>query len=162
MDGSGLDRTNSDLVAAFWYQHTGNWKISYQARFDHSSLAIREQDVGLSGTLYRLKTDLNYVKVDEAVAYGRPTSLEQIWGSAVFDIGSGISLVGGGRYDIEADQIVNRYAGIRFDCDCAKVSLLYKEAFDTDVVNDRERSFVLNVELITLGSTSFGSSLSQE
>ena len=157
--GSGLSNDVSDLVAAIWYQPAENWKISYQARFDQSSLAIREQDIGVSGTYSRLKTALNYVKVDKAVAYGRPNDLEQIWGSAELDVGNGFSLFGGGRYDIASDEFIDRYIGLGWNCDCAKVSFRYKEEFLTDRDTVRERSFLLDVELTTLGSTSISSGL---
>jgi LPS-assembly protein len=160
--GSGLNESVSDLVAAAWYQPDEHWKISYQARFDQDSLAVREQDIGLSGSYSRLKTALNYVKVDQAVAYGRPTDLEQIWGSAELDVGNGFSVFGGGRYDISNDEIIDRYVGIGWNCDCAKVRFRYKEEFLTDRDNARKRSFLLDVELVTLGSTSIGSNLSSE
>jgi len=160
--GSGLDETISDLVAAVWVQPDEHFELSYQARFDPDSLTIREQDVGVAATFSRLKTALNYVKVDEAVAYGRPSDLEQIWGSAEFDVGKGVSVFGGGRYDIANDKFIGRFAGIGFDCDCAKIRFRYKEEFLTDRDLVRDQSFLLEVELVTLGSTSIGSSLSAQ
>ncbi len=160
--GSGLDESVSDLVAAVWVQPNEHFKASYQARFDADELAIREQDVGVATTFSGLKTALNYVKVDEALAYGRPRDLEQIWGSAEYYVGRGVSAFGGGRYDLTNEKFIDRYAGVKFDCDCAKFRFLYKEAFLTDRNLVRDRSFLLDVELVTLGSTSFGSSLSAE
>ncbi|MEM7633592.1 MAG: LPS-assembly protein LptD [Pseudomonadota bacterium] len=162
VDGSGLEDTVSDLVAAVWLQPNEHYKLSYQARFDEENLSIREQDVGISATFSRLKTALNYVKVDEAVAYGREDDLQQIWGSAELNVGRGVSVFGGGRYDISEDKFIDRYVGIGFNCDCAKVRFRYKEEFLTDVDLVRERSFLLDVELVTLGSTSFGSSVSAD
>jgi len=160
--GSGLDDTFSDLVAAVWLQPIENYKLSYQARFDPESLAIREQDIGVSATYSRLKTALNYVKVDKAVAYGLSKDLQQIWGSAELYLGRGISVFGGGRYDLVSDQFIDRHAGLGFNCDCAKVRFRYKEEFLTDRDTVRDRSFLLDVELVTLGSSSLGSSLSGE
>ena len=160
--GSGLDETVSDLVAAVWFQPDENFRASYQARFDPESLEVREQDVGIAGTYSRLTGALNYVKVDEAVAYGRTSELEQIWGLAEIYVGKGISVFGGARYDINSDTLIKRFAGIGFNCDCAKVRFRYKEEFLTDRDTDRDRSFLLDVELVTLGSTSVGSSLSAQ
>ncbi|MGI9512510.1 MAG: LPS-assembly protein LptD [Anderseniella sp.] len=160
--GSGLEETVSDLVAAVWLQPNEHYKFSYQARFEEDNLSIREQDVGIAATFSRLKTALNYVKVDEAVAYGRPDDLQQIWGSAELDIGRGVSVFGGGRYDILEDKFIDRHVGLGFNCDCAKVRFRYKEEFLTDRNLVRERSFLLDVELVTLGSTSIGTSLSGE
>ncbi|MEP2339694.1 MAG: LPS assembly protein LptD, partial [Anderseniella sp.] len=162
VDGSGLEDTVSDLVAAVWLQPDKYYKLSYQARFDQENLSIREQDIGISATFSRLKTALNYVKVDKAVAYGREDDLQQIWGSAEFTLGRGVSVFGGGRYDVDEDKFIDRYAGIGFNCDCAKVRFRYKEEFLTDRNLVRDRSFLLDVELVTLGSTSFGSSLSSD
>jgi LPS-assembly protein len=160
--GSGLDETVSDLVAAVWLQPDEYYRLSYQARFDQENLSIREQDIGISATFSRLKTALNYVKVDKAVAYGRPDDLQQIWGSAEFNLGRGVSVFGGGRYDIDDDKFIDRYVGVGFNCDCAKVRFRYKEEFLTDRDLVRDRSFLLDVELVTLGSTSFGTSVSGE
>jgi LPS-assembly protein len=121
---------------------------------------MREQDVGVSATFERLKTALNYVKVEEAVAYGRPNNQEQIWGMAEFGIGGGVSVFGGARYDIITDQFIDREIGVAFDCDCMKMRFRYKEEFLTDRDNSRDRSFLLDIELVTLGSTSIGSSVS--
>ena len=160
--GSGLDETVSDLVAAVWLQPDEHYKLSYQARFDQETLSIREQDVGIAATFSRLKTALNYVKVDKAVAYGRDDDLQQIWGSAELNVGRGVSIFGGGRYDIDNDKFIDRHVGLGFNCDCAKVRFRYKEEFLTDRDLVRDRSFLLDVELVTLGSTSIGSSLSGE
>ena len=162
VEGSGLDDSVSDLVAAVWLQPDEYYKLSYQARFDQESLSIREQDIGISATFSRLKTALNYVKVDKAVAYGRPDDLQQIWGSAEFNLGRGVSVFGGGRYDIDDDKFIDRYVGVGFNCDCAKVRFRYKEEFLTDRDLVRDRSFLLDVELVTLGSTSFGTSVSSD
>ena len=162
VDGSGLEETVSDLVAAVWLQPDEHYKLSYQARFDEENLSIREQDIGISATFSRLKTALNYVKVDQAVAYGRPDDLQQIWGSAELNVGRGVSIFGGGRYDIDDDKFIDRYVGLGYNCDCAKVRFRYKEEFLTDRDLVRDRSFLLDVELVTLGSTSFGTSVSGE
>ena len=162
VDGSGLEETVSDLVAAVWLQPDEHYKLSYQARFDEQDLSIREQDIGISATFSRLKTALNYVKVDQAVAYGRPDDLQQIWGSAELNVGRGVSIFGGGRYDIDDDKFIDRYVGLGYNCDCAKVRFRYKEEFLTDRDLARDRSFLVDVELVTLGSTSFGTSVSGE
>jgi LPS-assembly protein len=158
--GSGLNGTNSDLVGAVWFQPDEYWKVSYQARFDPDSLSMREQDIGVAATFDRLKTALNYVKVEEAVAYGRPNNQEQIWGYAEIGVGGGISVFGGARYDIITDQFIDREAGIAFACDCMNLRFRYKEDFLTDRNTDRNRSFLLDIELVTLGSSSIGSSVS--
>jgi hypothetical protein len=41
-----------------------------------------------------------------------------------------------------------------------KMRFRYKEEFLTDRDNSRDRSFLLDIELVTLGSTSIGSSVS--
>lgn len=160
LPGSGLEESVSDLVGAVWFQPDEHWRVSYQARFDLDSASMREQDIGVSATFERLKTALNFVKVEQAVAYGRPNNQEQIWGMAEFGIGGGVSVFGGARYDIITDQFIDREVGVAFDCDCMKMRFRYKEEFLTDRDNSRDRSFLLDIELVTLGSTSIGSSVS--
>ncbi len=159
--GSGLERQVSDLVGAVWFQPDEHFRVSYQARFDGDAMAMREQDIGVNADFWRLKSALNYVKVDKAVAYGRPDNQEQIWGAAEFALGSGVSIFGGGRYDLKDDRIIDRHIGLGFDCDCMKLRLRYKEEFLTDRDNERDRSFLLDVELVTLGSTSLGTGISE-
>ncbi len=161
LPGSGLNESVSDLVGAVWFQPDENWRVSYQARFDTDTMSMREQDVGVMANYSRLKTALNYVKVEEAMAYGRPNNQQQIWGSAEVAIGGGVSIFGGGRYDLISDQIIDRHIGIGFDCDCMKLRFRYKEEFLTDRNLDRDRSFLLDIELVTLGSTSIGTSASE-
>ena len=158
---SGLDRQASDLVGAVWFQPDEHFRVSYQARFDADAMAMREQDIGVNADFWRLKSALNYVKVDKTVAYGRPDNQEQIWGSAEFALGSGVSIFGGGRYDLIADKVIDRHIGLGFDCDCMKLRLRYKEEFLTDRDNERDRSVLLDVELVTLGSTSIGTGTSE-
>jgi LPS-assembly protein len=160
--GSGLEDTISDIVAAVWVQPNDYLKLSYQARFDQDDLVIHEQDVGVSATFSRLKTAVNYANVEEAVAYGRPDDLEQIWGTAEFALGGGVSIFGGARYDLLTDLFIDRHVGLSFDCDCMNLRVRYKEEFLTDRNDTRDRSLLLEIELVTLGSTSIGSQMSDE
>ncbi len=159
MDGSGLEGSQSDIVAALALQPVDTLRFTYQVRVDETDLDINAQEAGLSFDYKRLTAAMNYVKLDAEPAYGRVDREEQLWFQGSLGLGGGFSLFGGFRYDFILDKSIRNHVGVRFECDCANFELFYKEDVSSDGDVDEDRAIMLSIELKTLGSTGFGSGI---
>ncbi|HHI82095.1 MAG TPA: LPS-assembly protein LptD [Rhizobiales bacterium] len=155
--GSGLNRSQSDLVAGIAFQPYEYLRFNYQARFDEKSLAIKSQEAGISLDTKSFTASLDYADIDAAPNYGRPLRLEQIWGEAKYRFENGWSVFGGFRYDLALDRHVRHIAGIGYDCDCFAFKLFYKESNISDRDATAKRAILMSIEFKTLGSATLGS-----
>lgn len=157
---SGLEDTQSDLVAAIALQPNDLMRFTYQVRVDNDLSDIASQEVGTSLTFDRISGSLNYASLDAEPAYGRPRSEEQVWGNAAYNFTGGWSAFGGLRYDLRDSELLKTTAGIAYDCDCMNLRLAYSEdKTDRDGDANGGSSILLTVELKTLGSAGVSSGL---
>ena len=157
---SGLEGTYSDFVAGISLAPIDGLQFTYQVRADERSLDIRSQEAGLSFTAGRLTASASYVDVDAEPAYGRPRREEQIWSTADFSLGGGLSIFGGARYDLVDDKLVRALAGVGYECDCFTAKVFYK--FDNTSDNEFDgssHSIFLSVDFHTLGGATVGTGL---
>ena len=155
--GSGLETSQSDLVAGIALQPNEYFRLSYQARFDERSLAINAQDASILYDTDRFTASLDYVDINAAPNFGRPANLRQVWGEAKYRFGNGWNIFGGMRYDLILDRPVRHVAGIGYDCDCFAFKLFYKESNTRDRDATTKRAILMSIEFKTLGSATIGS-----
>ncbi|NJM30754.1 MAG: LPS-assembly protein LptD [Rhizobiales bacterium] len=154
VEGSGLEGTSSDLVAAISLQPWEHFRFSYQARIEEDFSDINSQEASLSLTFDRISTSLSYVALESEAAYGRTEAAEQVWGDATYWFRDGWNVFGGFRYDLANDEFLARSIGIGFDCDCMNAKLTYSENETTEEDSDTDRRLMFSVDLRTLGGTS--------
>lgn len=157
--GSGLNGSYSDVVMALAYQPNEHLQLSYQARLDDRSLAIKTQEAGLSGTYGPLSGSVNYLNVAAAPAYGRPLRQEQIWGDAEYFLDDRWSIFGGARYDLARNRAFQHSVGLGYHCDCFGFKVYYKETNASDRDAKASRSIMMSFEFKTLGSAKVGAGL---
>ena len=150
---SGLEDTRSDLVGAVALQPFDNLRFTYQARFDEDSLDIHSQEMGLDARFWRLATTLNYAQLGAEPANGRLFDQEQVWGAAQYALGSGWSILGALRYDVESSRLVRGQIGLGFECDCFNFQIYYRHDNTSDRDIEEDHSVLLRLEFKTLGST---------
>lgn len=154
--GSGLDKTQSDFVAAVAYQPSDNLSFYWQGRFDEATLALNSVETGVDFDWGPLGASANYVSVDAEPAYGRTSAQQQLWATADLAVGGGWKMFGGFRYDLEFDRPVKNLIGIGYDCDCFLFKLYYKEDYTSDRDIEKDRALMLTIEFRTLGSATVG------
>jgi LPS-assembly protein len=157
--GSGLEDTESDIVAGLAFQPNEIWNLTYQVRFDQDLSEIKTQELGVGLTFDRISGSVNYVDLDAEPLYGREEHEQQIWANASYAFGNGWSVFGGLRYDFREDTVIRDTIGIGYACDCANISLAYNGSNESNGDLEPGRSITLTVELKTLGSASVGSGI---
>ncbi|MGE4244777.1 MAG: LPS-assembly protein LptD [Parvibaculaceae bacterium] len=157
---SGLEGTYSDLVAGVALAPIDGLEFTYQVRANETNFDIRSQEAGLTVTAGRLTASASYVDVDAEPAYGRNRREEQVWSTADFSLGGGLSIFGGARYDLVDDKLVRALAGVGYECDCFTAKVFYK--FDNTSDNEFDgssHSIFLSVDFHTLGGATVGTGL---
>jgi LPS-assembly protein len=153
VEGSGLDGSSSDLVAALTFQPWDNIALSYEVRAEEDLSAINRQEVFGSLTFDRFSVNASYMNINAEPSYGRV--VDEQWAAADFRVAlkDGWYLFGGGRYDIENSFLAKRSLGIEFDCDCMNFKVAYTGT-DYGDNYDFEHRVMMSIDLATLGGTS--------
>ncbi len=157
--GSGLENTRSDYVASVAVQPWHGLRLSYLGQFDPDTFDPTRQEVSALWNSDRLALAVNYGKIDAAPLYLRPASLQQVWFDGSLELGEGFHLLGGLRYDLRNDYLINNQVGIGYYCDCAVIKLTYRENRTRDRDVEPGRSILLSVEFKTLGTAAVGTSV---
>ncbi len=156
-NGSGLSGDYSDIVMALALQPNANWNLSYQARIDDRSFAIRSHEASLKGKLGQVSGSVNYVNIAAAPAYGRPLRQEQIWGDAEISLTDRWSVFGSARYDLRLNRSYSHLVGVGYNCDCFGFKVYYKDTNSGDRDATGSRAIFMSFEFKTLGSAKVGS-----
>ena len=151
VDGSGLNGSSSDLVAALLFQPWDNLSLTYQIRAEEDLSAINRQEATASLTFDRFTLNAGYLDIAAEPAYGRLTN--ERWAEADIRVGitEGWYLFGGARYDLDTSRFITQTAGVEFDCDCMNFKFAYSgKQEDTGQMDHR---VMMSIDLATLGGT---------
>lgn len=156
VSGSGLDGSQSDLVAAILVQPVSLFNLSYEVRAEEDLSRINRQQANLGLTFDSFSGNLGYAFINAEPAYGRPLDEQWVQADGSVALADGWSLFGGLRYDLETSNVDWRTIGVEFDCQCMNFKLAYTGA-DDDVTNKTDHRIMMSIDLATLGGTSFSS-----
>ncbi len=150
--GSGLDGTQSDLVAAVAVQPWDGLTLSYQARVEEDLSQINRQEATASLTFDSFSADVSYLNFAAEPNYGRPVAEQWVSANARQQVSEGWYVFGGLGYDFENDVLIRKTAGLEFDCDCMNFKLSYTGTED-GVTHAKEDRVMMSIEFATLGKT---------
>jgi LPS-assembly protein len=155
VDGSGLEDSQSDLVAAVAFQPWENLRLTYQTRFDNDGFQMAVQEGTVDLDLEKFSLNGGFTDVDAAPAYGRPTDELQAWAAATVPLHAGWLVFGGMKYDFLDDEIVRQQIGFGYDCDCFQFKFAYTNSRHEEDNGDldKDHSFMLSVKFKTLGGS---------
>ncbi len=153
VDGSGLEDSESDLVAAIAFQPWENLRFTYQTRFDNDGLSMAIQEATVDLDLGAVALDAGLTDVEAAPAYGRPTDERQAWAAAAVPLQAGWSVFGGVKYDFIEDEMIRHQIGFGYDCDCFEFKFAYTGSRHEDDNGDldKDHSFMFFLNFKTLG-----------
>ncbi len=152
MAGSGLNGTQSDLVAAVAVQPWDGLTLSYQARVEEDLSQINRQEATASLTFDSFSADVSYLNFAAEPNYGRPVAEQWVSANARQQVSEGWYVFGGLGYDFENDVLIRKTAGLEFDCDCMNFKLSYTGTED-GVTHAKEDRVMMSIEFATLGKT---------
>ena len=156
VSGSGLEGSQSDLVAAILVQPVSLFNLSYEVRAEEDLSRINRQQANLGLTFDSFSGNLGYAFINAEPAYGRPLDEQWVQADGSVALADGWSLFGGLRYDLETTNVDWRTIGVEFDCQCMNFKLAYTGA-DDDITNKTDHRIMMSIDLATLGGTSFSS-----
>jgi len=154
--GSGLRPAASD------------WVASWQARWDpHVAIRHRirmDDDFTLAQNEFFGKVDIDPVELTASYAFiesdpfiGAPNDREEISTTAALQLNRNWSIGGVLRRDLERDEFVLLGGSLTWQNECAAIDLFLRRRF-TDIENaPASTSFGVNVRLLSLGASNFGS-----
>lgn len=150
-EGSGLEDTSSDLVAAVALQPWDSLRFSYQIRMAEDFSDINAQEAGLSLNFDRFSGSIFYANLDADPNSGRPDNEQQVWGSAGWNFSGGWSVYAGARYDLDESKLIRDTVGIGFNCDCFNFRFFYEEDRASED-EEIDRSVQFSIDLKSLGN----------
>jgi LPS-assembly protein len=153
VSGSGLDGSQSDLVAALSFQPWDELSLSYEIRAEEDLSQINRQEAQIGLTLDSFSGNLAYAFINEEPAYGRLKDEEWVQADARVGLTEGWYLFGGARYDIENSNLDWRTVGIEFDCQCMNFKVAYTGSRD-DTTSEVDHRVMMSIDFATLGGTS--------
>ncbi len=151
--GSGLNGPVSDLVSAIEVQPWNRLSLSYELRTAEDLSSIHQQEIMASLDFDSISTDIGYLSIPAAPAYGRTAAENWVGGNVRYKFDDGWSVYGGLTYDLVSNQIAKHSVGVEFDCQCMNFRLDYTGSVDT-VTNIVNNTVSLSLALRTLGKTS--------
>ncbi|MFO1034130.1 MAG: LPS assembly protein LptD [Hyphomicrobiales bacterium] len=154
--GSGLEGSQSDLVAAILVQPWDELSLSYEVRAEEDLSRINRQEAQASLTFDSFSTELGYMYIAAEPNYGRLDTEQWAEASARVGLTDGWYAFGGLRYDLQNDRVNYRTAGVEFDCDCMNFKLAYTGKEDADT-GQTDHRVMMSIDLATLGGTSVSS-----
>jgi LPS-assembly protein len=150
--GSGLDGTESDIVASAVVQPWDGLALSYEARVEEDLSRINRQEATASLTFDSFSAQVSYLNFGAEPAYGRLSSEHWIATDARFQLTDGWYAFGGVGYDFTHDVLTRKTAGLEFDCDCMNFKVSYTGTDDA-ITRETENKLMLSIEFATLGKT---------
>ena len=159
---SGLATSSSDYVAGLYLQTARYISLIAQSRFDVDTFETKRTDLGAVTDIGPINMNLNYVNVapgaalldpliisDQTIS---PTRQQEIYAKGALKLTDSWSLLGGARFDIENDQLIQDALGIQYQNDCMTVALTYLDSNIQEEDIKPEQRVMLTVSLKYLGT----------
>ncbi len=160
--GTGLDTTRSDYVAAVYLEPSANFLLLSQARFDEKTFDIKRTDIFMKASYGPLNGSVNYANIDAAGAsdIGFTEDREEVQATASLQVSNYWSVFGSLRYDLADESFIQDAVGIKYADECFVLSVSYNETFISDGDIQPDNKVMVRFELKQLGGTSIETDIS--
>ena len=151
---SGLETTRSDYVARLSYQPGSTYTFSTRFRFDEQTFAVRRFE--LEGRAYfgRWNFTALYGNYDAQPQLGFLKRRQGVLGLGQVKLTQNWALLGGMRYDVDADKIDQTRLGVGYIDDCLILAVNYITNYAYSGNPTTVHQITLQMSLRTLGTTS--------
>jgi LPS-assembly protein len=147
--GSGYEGQTSDFVGRFDLSIGDNLDFIYRFRLDTKSLALKRNEMIVSGKLGFVKASVRYLNLDLS-----GTQLEnrrEIGAGLKLDISENLTLHGNFVHDLLNDDTITYDAGIIYKTDCLEFGVRYEQRFTTDRDITPSNALLFSLVLKNLG-----------
>lgn len=152
---SGLDKGTSDYVARVSYQPDRIFQFSTRYRFDSDTFAVRRFEAEAQANFDRWSIQGIYGNYDKQPALGFLERREGILGGASVKVTPNWVVQGAARYDLDADRFDQTRIGVGYVDDCLILALNYITSYNYSADTSTDHRVLLQLNLRTLGGTSF-------
>ena len=158
---SGLDTTRSDYVARFSFQPNRTYTFTSRFRFDKDTFATQRTELEASGNFGRWNASVLYGDYAPQPLLGFLDRRQGILGTAQVKLDANWILLGGARYDLNADKFDQTRIGLGYIDDCLILALNYITNYSYGTgVPVLDHTIMLQLSLRTLGGTSVSQNVS--
>jgi LPS-assembly protein len=158
---SGLDTRLSDYVARFSYQPNKTYTFTSRFRFDHDTFDVQRTELEASAAFDRWNASVLYGDYAAQPLIGFLDRRQGILGSASVKLDANWVLMGGARFDLNADKFDQTRIGLGYIDDCLILAANYITGYSygsgSPVLN---HTIMLQLSLRTLGGTSVSQNVS--
>jgi LPS-assembly protein len=151
---SGLDTTRSDYVARVSYQPNSIYMFTSRFRFDNDSMAVKRFELETKATFDRWQGLLMYGDYAAQPELGFLERRQGIYGLGTYKIDANWVLLGGARYDLNAEKFDQTRLGIGYVDDCLILAVNYITNYIYSGNVNSNHMVMLQLSLRTLGGTS--------
>jgi LPS-assembly protein len=152
---SGLETQASDYVARFTFQPTSAYALISRFRLDEQNLDIRRVELEGRVNFERWTLGVLYGNYDAQPSVGLLTRRQGVLTNGSVKLTQNWSLIGGLRYDLEAERVNQTNVGLGYIDDCFGVRVTYTTDYGYTVNPQPIHSVIVQVSLRTLGTTRF-------
>lgn len=151
---SGLDSRLSDYVARFAYQPNKTYQFISRFRFDKDNYSVQRMEFEARANFDRWSVSALYGDYAAQPAIGFLNRRQGILTTGSYKLDTNWVLLGGARYDLQANQFDQTRIGLGYvdDCLILAVNYLTNYAYSGNPVTDH--TVMLQLSLRTLGGTS--------
>jgi LPS-assembly protein len=151
---SGLDTRSSDYVARLSYQPNSIYKFTSRFRFNNDTLNPERFELEARATFDRWSGTLLYGDYAAQPALGILERQQGILGVGQVKLDANWVLLGGARYDINAEKFDQTRIGVGYVDDCLILGLNYITNYTYSGNVHANHTVMLQLNLRTLGGTS--------
>jgi LPS-assembly protein len=159
---TGLETARSDYVARLSYQPNGTYTFSTRFRFDEQTFAVRRFELEARTNFGRWNFTALYGNYDAQPQLGFLTRRQGILGIGQVKLTQNWALLGGLRYDLDADKIDQTRLGVGYIDDCLILAVNYITNYAYSGNPTTVHQVTLQMTLRTLGGPSSSQALSSQ
>jgi LPS-assembly protein len=159
--GTGLDSTRSDYVARVSYQPNNMFTFTSRFRFDSDTFAVQRTELETTAKFDRWNVSLLYGDYAAQPEIGFLDRRQGVLGSASVKLDANWVLLGGARYDLNADKFDQTRLGIGYVDDCLILALNYLTSYKYGTgLPTPNHTIMLQLNLRTLGGVAVSQGVS--
>jgi LPS-assembly protein len=150
---SGLDTRLSDYVTRVSYQPNQTFTFSSRFRFDKDGFVVRRTELETIANFDRWSINVLYGDYAAQPGIGILTRQQGILGTGSVKLDANWVLLGGARYDLEADKFDQTRVGLGYVDECLILAMNYVTNFTYSGNPNTNHAFMLQLSLRTIGGT---------
>ncbi len=150
-ENSGLESSESDIVASLAAITPSGITFNAKARFDDDDFGLERGEVDLAYRTSRFTLSGNYTFIDSQPDAGFDTDRQQVGFGSTINFHENWRLFGAAQYDIDANKFISDSIGLAYHDECFTFSLAFQERRTRSTNFETSRLLSFKIALRTIG-----------